>query len=230
MKRHSNRPLREKCYSRRDFLRVSGNAAAGISMAGLKTFWARNGIAAVPACQGYLLVDAKKCQGCLTCMITCSLVHHGHANLSHSRIQVTQNPFAAFPDDLALSQCRQCVAPACVDTCPVGALTADPANGYVRTIDPDVCVGCMRCVNACPYAPSRAVWNAEDGCSEKCDLCANTPYWNDTGGAGGNQACIEACPLSAIAYASVVPVQDGDAGYIVNLRGASWAALGYPVD
>jgi hypothetical protein len=36
--------------------------------------------------------------------------------------------------------------------------------------------------------------------------------------------------MGAIAFTKAVPVQEGDAGYAVNLRGAAWKHLGYPVD
>jgi protein NrfC len=83
----------------------------------------------IPPAEGYLVVDAQKCQGCLSCMLACSLAHEGRENLSLSRIQIIQNPFEKFPHDLGIFQCRQCSAPACVDACPEGALIADPLSG-----------------------------------------------------------------------------------------------------
>ena len=76
----------------------------------------------IPPSQGYLLVDIRKCQGCTSCMLACTLVHEGVENPSLSRIQVIQNPFNSFPDDVTIEQCRQCVDPACVEVCPVGAI------------------------------------------------------------------------------------------------------------
>jgi len=64
---------------------------------------------------GYLLVDIGKCQGCISCMLACSLVHEGVQNPSLSRIQILQNSFEKFPDDLTIEQCRQCEKPACVE-------------------------------------------------------------------------------------------------------------------
>jgi protein NrfC len=65
--------------------------------------------------------------------------------------------------------------------------------------------------------------------SLKCDLCANaTFHWDEAGGGpGGKQACVEVCPLGAIAFTQEIPVQVGDAGYQVNLRGDAWLSLGY---
>ncbi len=213
--------------SRRDFLKFSGIVVIG---AGVNGFAVSDGVAGIAACEGYLLVDTKKCQGCMTCMLACSLVHEGKENLSLARIQVLQNPFEKFPDDITLAQCRQCVSPACVEVCPTGALYADSRNGNVRKVDQDNCIGCKACINACPYEPGRSIWNFQGSYAQKCDLCADSGFWNEQGGPNGKQACVEACPVKAIQFTARIPVQEGDDGYGVNLRGEGWRTLGYPVD
>jgi protein NrfC len=184
----------------------------------------------IPASQGYILVDPKKCQGCLTCMLACSLVHDGKESLSLSRIQVIQNPFERFPADLTVAQCRQCLSPACVDACPTGALDVDTNKGNIRTVNVERCNGCRECIQACPHKPHRIVWNFEEDQAITCDLCANTPFWNKKGGPGGVQACVVSCPIGALKFTKETPAQDGDTGYVVNLRGKSWKAMGYPTD
>lgn len=212
--------------SRRQFVIGAGGIGLGAVLGGfmVKGFIAPDAVMAIPASHGYLLVDTKRCSACTTCMVTCSLVHHGQSNYALSRIQITQNPFGRFPEDVNINQCRQCPYPSCVDACPTGANHADPESG-VRTIDESKCIGCERCVNACPFTPSRVSWNAIDKRAQKCDLCADTPFWNEEGGVGGKQACVEMCPMHAIAFTSEVPVQS-TAGYTVDLRtGTSWDAL-----
>jgi len=218
--------------SRRDFLKFTGTVVIGTGVGGIlpKLMWLDDAIAAVPVSGGYLLVDTKKCQGCVSCMLACSLVHEGSESLSLSRIQVIQNSFEKFPHDLAIEQCRLCVDPACVEACPTGALHADSKYGNVRRVDAKKCDGCQECVEACPYEPSRAVWNFEEKHAQKCDLCADSPFWNEKGGPGGKQACVEVCPVGAIKFTKEVPVQEGDKGYKVSLRGSEWSALGYPTD
>jgi len=225
--------------SRRNFLKLTGNAA--VSTVIVKTFpgiiWLDNGIAAIPASEGYLLVDMKKCQGCVSCMLACSLVHEGVESLSLSRIQVMQNSFMPFPDDVTIEQCRQCVDPPCVETCPTGALTADTKHGNVRMVDKEKCIGCGACFDACPYTPSRAFIAPDktykgEGKSRKCDLCANAPFhWDEAGGGpDGKQACVEVCPVGAIKFTKEIPIQEGKEGYKVNLRDQSWGKLGYPTE
>jgi protein NrfC len=170
-------------------------------------------------------------------MLACSLVNEGVENLSLSRIQVIQNPFAKWPADLTVEQCRQCVDPACVSACPEDALRIDARFGNVRrVVDKEKCVGCGACVEACPYTPSRPLVAPDetyggDLKARKCELCADAPYHWDPAGGGpqGKQACVEVCPVGAIQFTSKVPEQKGDAGYKVNLRDNAWAGLGYPI-
>jgi protein NrfC len=222
-------PTGAKGYTRRDFVKGVGAVGFGAVFGGmlLQGFVLPDQVIAFPASEGYLLVDSKKCQGCNTCMMACSLTHHGVQSLSLSRIQVTQDPFAAWPKDKAVSQCRQCPSAPCVMACPTGANHVDTEHGNVRTIDPAKCIGCERCVAACPFDQSRADWNFAERHAQKCDLCANTPFWKSKGGQSGGQACKAACPVGAISFTKSIPLQD-DAGYDVNLRDASWAALNYP--
>ncbi|MEA3438434.1 MAG: 4Fe-4S dicluster domain-containing protein [Thermodesulfobacteriota bacterium] len=184
---------------------------------------------------GYLLVDIGKCQGCISCMLACSLVHEGVQNPSLSRIQILQNSFEKFPDDLTIEQCRQCEKPACVEACPEDALAANVEFGNVRMVDKEKCTGCGSCFEACPYTPTRLTVMEDEAFNRelkgrKCDLCASAPYhWHKKGGGpDGKQACVEVCPVGAIAFTRKLPVQDGDQGYKVNLRDENWEKLGYP--
>jgi protein NrfC len=218
--------------TRRDLLKLSKGAAIKTAVGGafLKLIWLDDAVAAIPASGGYLLVDTKKCQGCMTCMLACSLVHEGKENLSLARIQVIQNSFEKFPNDITLAQCRQCVEPACLKACPTDALHIDREHDNVRMIDAEKCIGCKNCVEACPHAPGRAVWDFEDEHAQKCDLCADTPFWNEQGGPEGKQACVELCPVAALKCTKEIPKQDGNKGYNVNLRGKGWKNLGFSVD
>jgi protein NrfC len=220
---------KRELISRRDFLKFTGAAVIGTGVLS-ETIWLDDAVAAIPASKGYLLVDTKKCQGCLSCMLACSLVHEGKENLSLARIQILQNSFEKFPDDLTLAQCRQCVEPACVQACPEKALFVDKKNGNVRVVDVKRCIGCKACVQACPFEPSRALWNPEKKKALKCDLCSDAPFWNKKGGVKGRQACVEVCPVNAIQFTKKIPEQKGDTGYKVNLRGESWKKWGYPTD
>ena len=217
-----------KGVSRREFLTGVGGLGLGAALGGalLGSILLPDKVLAIPASGGYLLVDTKKCAGCTSCMMACSLTHHGETNMSLSRIQITQDPWGKFPDDIAIAQCRQCPYPSCVEACPTGAMHIDAETG-VRTVDEAKCIGCERCVEACPFTPSRALWNFEDKHAQKCDLCKDTPFWDQEGGPDGKRACEEVCPMGAIAFTKELPVQSAD-GYEADLRtGTVWDTLGF---
>ena len=227
----------KKRLSRRDFLVTGGTVVA---VDALISATPANSVAAaaapanpaadasIPASKGYLVYDSRKCAGCTTCMLSCSLVHFGVQNLSRARIQIMQDSFAKFPNDIKMAPCRQCKAPVCVQNCPVGAAFVDTANGNVRRIDSTKCIGCKTCLKMCPQQPHRPVWVVIDGKgkSSKCDLCIDTPFWNETGGPGGKQACVESCPMMAIKFVAEMPNQAETEGYDINLRNDHWYNLG----
>ncbi|PTD94759.1 hypothetical protein C9439_00850 [archaeon SCG-AAA382B04] len=158
---------------RRDFLKniLAGGMIAGTAGAAGLIIKAGDEIekviAAVPAANGYLLIDTKKCSGCMSCMLACSLVHEGEENLSLARLQISQNNFERFPQDISQDQCRQCTSPACVEACPTDAMHVDEENGNIRVVDEDRCIGCKRCVEACRYTPSRVIWNFKNNTSQR---------------------------------------------------------------
>ena len=123
-----------------------------------------------PDSKGYLLIDSKKCQGCMSCMLACSLVHEGAVNLSLSRIQIVQNSFDPYPYDIAPK------------------LTQD------------------------------------------CDLCNNTPFWQEGTEPGEKLACVAICPVGAIRFSKDMPLPGTKGTYDINFRGAVWKKTGYPVD
>ncbi len=221
--------------SRRSFLKVVGVftlSASGASMVGGAVTDAA--AAEFPASVGYILVDSAKCQGCMSCMISCSLAHEGAVNLSLSRIQIVQNPFASWPDDISIKQCHHCVAADCVEACPTGALSVDTRNGNTRLVDKSKCVGCGLCVQACPAAVERPILAPDPAFggrlkSRKCDLCQNAAYHPTPGGGGYNgvQICTAVCPVGAIKFTTTMPEQGGDAGYDVNFRDTTWSDLGF---
>ena len=106
----------------------------------------------------------------------------------------------------------------------------DEKNGNVRAVNEEECIGCMTCVEVCPHTPSRTVWDRANEKAMKCDLCSGAKYWSGKGGVDGKQACVESCPVGAIAFSDKVPVQEGDTGYKINLRDEAWGKLGFPTD
>lgn len=212
--------------SRRQFLAVMAASTGGLVIGSTGVLLA-DGRFVIPNSEGFLVVDMKKCQGCGSCMMACSLAHSGTASYTESRIQIMQNSFADWPDDVFIAQCRQCENAPCIEVCPTGANHVDSEHGNVRRVDPEVCIGCKMCIQACPFTPARLQWDEDRRKSQKCDLCVDTPYLDEAGGPGGVQACVRVCPVTAIAYTTEMPVQTrDDATYSVNLRDWVWKRLG----
>ena len=245
--------LDQKDFSRRKFLQIVGVFAVSTSALGLIScdggqsgggggcnppiVGGPDGV--IPEgtdCLGYIVVDRAKCQSCYSCMAACSLVNEGAASFSYSRIQVSTDAFAKYPDDVRITQCRQCQDPQCVAACPTSALHIDEASGNLRSIDLDKCVGCGMCVNACPFSPKRPMVRPHEQFggalkSRKCDLCLSAPHHFDPNGGGTGEnnvrTCEAVCPMKAIQFTTQLPALDG---YDTNLRQADWGELGFSMN
>jgi len=98
-----------------------------------------------------------------------------------------------------------------------GVVAFAGCEGYI-VVDTLLCAGCQSCMLACSLAhmgvedlgnaniritQDSFVGYPDDVTSQvrgRCDLCENTPYWNEQGGAGGKQACVEVCPMRAVQF------------------------------
>jgi protein NrfC len=184
---------------------------------------ANRGASPVPEAELYLVGDPRKCTGCLTCMLVCAVAHEGRSQLPTARIVVADDRFGSYPTDIELGTCRQCKDPSCVAACPTGALTVDQDHFNARVVERTACTGCRQCLTACHFSPSRMRFDPVARVSVKCDLCRDTPYWPHE---KGDLACVEACPVRALASTATPPL--GLAGYEIDLRGEGWAQLGLP--
>ncbi len=90
--------------------------------------------------------------------------------------------------------CNHCLNPACVASCPSGALYKRGEDGIVL-VNQDVCRGWRMCVTACPY--KKTYYNWQTGKSEKCILCFPRIE------AGLAPACMHSC-VGRIRYLGVI--------------------------
>jgi nitrate reductase beta subunit len=90
--------------------------------------------------------------------------------------------------------CNHCLNPACVASCPSGAIYKRGEDGVVL-INQKVCRAWRMCVTACPYKKSYYNWNS--GKSEKCILCYPRIE------AGYAPACMHSC-VGRIRYLGVM--------------------------
>ncbi|OGW95670.1 MAG: nitrate reductase subunit beta [Omnitrophica WOR_2 bacterium GWA2_45_18] len=90
--------------------------------------------------------------------------------------------------------CNHCLNPACVASCPSGAIYKRGEDGIVL-INQDVCRAWRMCVTACPY--KKSYYNWDSGKSEKCLLCYPRVE------SGLAPACMHSC-VGRIRYLGVV--------------------------
>ena len=93
--------------------------------------------------------------------------------------------------------CQGCLEHPCKEVCPKGAISM--VNGKSH-IDPEKCIKCGRCVDACPY---NAIIHQERPCAKACGM--NAIHSDEHGRAEIDQdkcvscgMCLVSCPFSAI--------------------------------
>ncbi len=139
-----------------------------------------------------ILLDAEKCNGCMTCVHACATEHSNSKTIvgallegTISRIFVQSVDGRPFP--LA---CRHCEDAACVDSCMSGAMKKDPKTGIVTNEGhEEKCAGCWMCIMACPYGV--IAQDQVNGKAIKCDRCDGKDI----------PACVASCPNEALIFA-----------------------------
>jgi len=157
------------------------------------------------------LVDTDKCIGAGKCLTACreeNNVPEGQArtwveryiHFKDGNIQVDLVPEVGYTGEepeidpetvdkayFVPKLCNHCADAPCNQVCPTHASITAP--GGVELVDPDLCIGCAYCVQACPYGV-RFI-NHETGNADKCTWCYHRITQDQT------PACVEACPTGA---------------------------------
>lgn len=134
-----------------------------------------------------LKIFPEKCIGCRSCELACSLANEGEFNPAKSRISQMTFLEGKYPLPYNfVSTCRQCSDASCLSSCPVTAISRSRDKTKVVVIDSNACIGCGKCVDACPFGAM--LFSKEQKKAFKCELC------------GGDPACALICPSQAIIY------------------------------
>ena len=149
-----------------------------------------------------MLIDTTRCMGCQTCVVSCKLSNAVPGDIYWGRVvspdgDRVYRPSGTFPNvKLAFRPelCNHCGSPACVAECPTGAMHKRDEDGVVLS-DPDVCIGCGTCVQACPYGAPVLDENAKRAI--KCDLCRPRIE------RGEEPLCVCSCPAEARMYGDI---------------------------
>ncbi|MEJ1296162.1 MAG: 4Fe-4S dicluster domain-containing protein [Candidatus Sedimenticola sp. (ex Thyasira tokunagai)] len=137
------------------------------------------------------------CIGCRACEIACKDKNGLAPGPRFRRVQYIEG--GTYPDVYAYKvnmSCNHCSEPACLPTCPTGALFKRKADGIVD-IDSTLCIGCRRCEAACPFGAPQ--FDVTENVMKKCNLCV------DEIEAGRKPYCVMACMMRVL---DIGPVED----------------------
>jgi Fe-S-cluster-containing dehydrogenase component/formate-dependent nitrite reductase membrane component NrfD len=135
------------------------------------------------------LINNDTCIGCHACSTACK--SENEVPLGVQRTWVKSVETGQYPNvtrSFQVTRCNHCANPPCVRICPVTAMYQRD-DGIVE-FDPDVCIGCKACMQACPYD---AIYiDPDSGTAAKCHYCAHKVDL------GLEPACVVVCPEHAI--------------------------------
>lgn len=176
--------------------------------------------------------NISKCRGYMDCVRACIAENNQDRRsgmqyiriheMEHGQISFEHADDAYFHEVPAAghfyvgTQCFHCQNPPCTQVCPVQATWMEP-DGIV-VVDYNWCIGCRYCMAACPYDARRFNWTdpvvpeaelnrnqhylgnrlRQKGVVEKCTFCIQRSR------AGGNPACVEACPTGARIFGNLL--------------------------
>jgi Fe-S-cluster-containing dehydrogenase component/formate-dependent nitrite reductase membrane component NrfD len=135
------------------------------------------------------VLDQSRCIGCHACTVACK-VEHG-VELGVFRTWVKYIERGEFPDarrHFSVLRCNHCTDAPCVAVCPVKSLYKRE-DGIVD-FDPERCIGCKSCMNACPYDALYIDPNSHT--AAKCNFCAHRVEIDL------KPSCEVVCPVGAI--------------------------------
>jgi Fe-S-cluster-containing dehydrogenase component len=201
--------IEESNLSRRQFLKVSGVSIMAISALGpLLAKAGTNPLIIMDQAKGIVIGDPTRCVGCRRCELACTEFNDGKAHPAISRIKIARNltfgPKGVYAGQgsqgnwgtglVVQDLCKQCPHPVpCANTCPNDAIVVKPPLN-ARVVDLDKCIGCRMCQRACPW--EMMSFDPDTNKATKCFLC------------NGKPKCVEACPASALVYASWTDLTD----------------------
>lgn len=135
------------------------------------------------------VINNRTCIGCHACSTACK--SENEVPLGVYRTWVKYTEVGRYPDvrrHFQVTRCNHCANPPCARICPVTAMYQRD-DGIVE-FDPDVCIGCKACLQACPYDAIHI--DPDTGTAAKCHYCSHRTD------IGLEPACVVVCPEHAI--------------------------------
>lgn len=131
-----------------------------------------------------MVIDARKCVGCMTCAITCKMENGVPFEGFRSWVNmIEKGNYPAVKRFYQPRLCNHCEKAPCVEVCPVKA-SYKREDGVVL-VDKTKCIGCGYCVAACPY--NARYMSETQKVADKCTFC---DHRIDN---GAEPACVKNC-------------------------------------
>ena len=163
-----------------------------------------------------MLIDTKRCVACNTCVVACKIENNLPEGVRWNNVvnvggDNPDSPTGEYPNLTPMwtytISCQHCTEPACVAVCPAEATWKDSETGIV-TSDPEKCIGCGLCIEACPYdvrvmiedepkyyldfaTGGQGILPHIKGTVGKCTFCQHRVVDGDV------PFCVEVCPARA---------------------------------
>jgi anaerobic dimethyl sulfoxide reductase subunit B (iron-sulfur subunit) len=155
----------------------------------------------VPETQFGFIHNNVDCIGCRACEIACKDKNGLAAGPRFRRVQYIEG--GSYPDVFAYKvnmSCNHCAEPACLPTCPTGAIFKRTKDGIVD-IDSTLCIGCRRCEAACPFGAPQFI--PGENIVGKCNMCV------DEIDAGRKPYCVMACMMRVLDIGPIDKLANG---------------------
>ena len=135
------------------------------------------------------VINNKTCIGCHACSVACKSENEVPLGVNRTWVKyVEKGEFPNTTRNFQVTRCNHCANPPCVRICPVTAMY-QRTDGIVE-FDPEVCIGCKACMQACPYD---AIYiDPETHSAAKCHYCSHRTDL------GLKPACVVVCPTESI--------------------------------